>query len=149
MGISDEYKKMVLSLPDEFFEGWEWSTGDKAVNVLNNRRIVVLWVTNPDKWKTERYAAYYNYHPSFSKEVFTKIKLCDIRPIPSQEQLQKMVISSLNYYSNDFLISKLFISSVIEGDLVENIENKTLDEMWLEFVMFMVYEKRWDGEKWI
>lgn len=149
-----EYIKMILALPDEFFDGWEWQAGDKAVNILNNRIIVFLWKTEPDAWKTESTVWYYNYYPSFSNKESSSIKLSEIRPFPSQEQLQKMLIDFENEdskykHSNYFIISERFIAVVIEGDLVADMENKTLTEMWLEFVVYLMYNKTWNGEKWL
>ena len=31
MGLNEEYIKMILALPDEFFADWEWQAGDRAI----------------------------------------------------------------------------------------------------------------------
>ena len=153
--MDDQYLKMILALPDEFFEGWEWKEGDRFIlinrtkgkivdyqdgtigdSVLENGEVGYIW--------TSGYGGEYGFEKYYS----------EIKPIPSQEQLQKKCIDFENRdkrytYSNDFSISKRFIALVIEGDLVHDIENKTLKEMWLEFTEYLVYDKMWNGEAWI
>lgn len=153
--MNEEYLKMVLALPDEFFEGWEWKEGDRFIlinrkkgkivdyqdgtigdSVLENGEVGYIW--------TSGYSGEYGFEKYYS----------EIKPIPNQEQLQKKCIDFENVgkrytHSNDFSISKRFIALVIEGDLVKNIEEKTLNEMWLEFVEYLVFGKKWDGESWI
>lgn len=71
--ISEEYKKMVLALPEKFFENWKWQAGDDAVIILNNKIIVFLWKTEKDIWKNEKVVWYYNYNPLFSNEACSSL----------------------------------------------------------------------------
>jgi hypothetical protein len=150
MITNPEYIKMVLALPDEFFEDWEWNYGDTFILKVASDKWMVHYIgdfelTNDDIGTWEPIGG--------CESTFEKVEEAR-RPVPSQEQLQKICINYENKHnlysnSNDFLISEHFIASVIEGDLIENIETKTLGEMWLEFVVFLKYAKRWDGEKWV
>lgn len=150
MSMDNQYIKMILALPDEFFENWEWRTGDKAVNILNSRIITILWATEPDIWKTERYAMYYSRQTPFSKEGSTKIKLCEIRPLPSQEQLQEM-IKKHNILHNvkltDLEILERVVGWHVRRDHNKN-QNKCSKQIFLEVLMWL-NDKLWDGEKWV
>lgn len=144
-----KYIEMVLALPEEFFKDWEWNVGDLAITYTGSE---ILLITDP-------LIQQFGYPNRIEAMRFSKIKsyeilyMEDLRPIPNQKQLQQMLIDYENkdniyWKSNDFSISERFIAVVVEGDLVNDIENKTLDEMWLEFVMYLIFEKVWDGGKW-
>lgn len=140
MITNPEYIKMILALPNDFFEDWEWRTGDKAVKILNNEIVVFLW-------KAEEHAWYYNYHPSFSNEMSSAIKLCDIRPLPSQEQLQNKIIKSQNCKPSD--VFNLFQTwYYIYSHQKDNTGFNSFKEAWLHCYMWLE-KKEWNGEKWV
>jgi len=138
--MDTQYLKMILALPYKFFEGWEYKLGD---SILIGGEVAYTGVVGVYRREVIRC------------DVLVGVGFeSDIRPIPSQEQLQNKIINHVNkkhphYECNDFTLSKKFIAYVIEGDLVQNIENKPLKVMWLEFAEYVIYGKTWDGEAWI
>ena len=150
---------MILALPDRFFEGWEWKEGNRVLStkdIDDQKTEGILTSFNTGMWSKDRIVLVNFLDPC--KEPDLRLEeyfyLGNLRPIPSQEQLQKKCIDFENKdnpysRSNDFSISKRFIALVIEGDLVQNIENKPLKVMWLEFAEYVIYGKTWDGEAWI
>lgn len=145
--MDDQYLKMVLALPDEFVEGWEWKEGDHGIITWPDFENNEILITNIR-------ARRFEFRCVESGTLKITFDFRGARPIPSQEQLQKKCIDFENVGkrytdSNYFSISKRFIAVVIEGDLVKNIEEKTLNEMWLEFTEYVIYGKTWDGEAWV
>ena len=69
--------------------------------------------------------------------------------LPTQEQLQEMMISTLD---DDFIgCVPLFLNEKLEECLFSNgIYNwgTSYVELWLAFVMYEKYNKIWTGEKW-
>lgn len=153
MDLNDEYLRMILALPDEFFEGWEWQAGDRAVNISNNRMIMILWATEPNIWKKERYACYYNYHPSFSNEMGSKITLSEIRPIPSQEQLQDIILkkfheNGLDITDREGLYIFWRLQDWLHGQDFKEMAYLRFECIWLKFLMYL-NGKTWNGESWV
>lgn len=140
----DLYLKMCLALPENFFDGWELQTGDKVIKISNCKQVVYLW-------KAEEWAWYYNYHPSFSNEVGSAIKLREIKPIPSQEQLQNRVMKKRSL--SPYCLAQCFY----EWLAYEALGKADSDEWffvplvcrWLEYVVYSELSLRWNGEKWL
>ena len=125
---SSGYLKMILALSDEFFEGWEWKHCDYGINLDNieKGRVIPL----EEMFHTEFKILYVD---SFFKD--TEWILKDrVRPIPSQEQLQKLSGLDWDLYYHDF------VKNYSEYDSAE--------QAGLAMIMYMKYGKMWDGEKW-
>jgi hypothetical protein len=157
--MDEEYKKMVLSLPDEFFDGWEYKNGDTILlkensgwNVyhigdylLEDGRIGFI-----DGWECE-----------FMPEDH------EIKPLPNQEQLQEMLINfhmTHNGFSRkrsilhimghwaDYLMNKHdFEYEKIQRnvDYEEFGDPGDFDNLMLKFTGGIILLVAWDGEKWI
>ena len=150
--MDEMYLKMILALTDEFFDGWEWNAGDRAILLDDHYKREVLVINTHYQIISSRVAKL--LFPGSLEGCKTEEHITRLRPLPSQEQLQKMLIDFENKdskykHSNYFIISERFIAVVIEGDLVADMENKTLTEMWLEFVVYLMRNKTWNGTKWI
>jgi len=69
--------------------------------------------------------------------------------LPSQDQLQDFSsafgISGLPYEFNDFVFG---IPESKDNDLRYSVLFKTVEQLWLAFIMLNEYEKRWNGHKW-
>lgn len=151
MDTDETYIKMVLALPKSFFKGWKWQAGDKAILNADEYGVYsVLVLHSPENCITRNPEV---IDVIISAEITsngpTSIVINNLRPLPSQEQLQKIAINADG--SNDFRISKRFIARVIEGcgDIVDDAESKTLNVMWLEFTVNLVLHKRWNGYSWV
>lgn len=127
------YQKMVLALPPEFFDGWEWKAGDKVLHkhdylgewkieyILDNGIAHVLSINNGNV---------------FGLYI----------PLPSQKQLQSMLgldpihlIDDLYEYAQE---------PTWPG--MDNEQFKTDMECFtLAYVMDRKFKKYWDGVKWI
>lgn len=149
--MDDEYKKMVLGLPEEFFAGWEWKEGDRFIlinrmkgkivdyqdgtigdSVLENGEVGYIW--------TSGYSGEYGFEKYYS----------EIKPIPSQEQLQtkiKVYNKSIGIEMYDYcLITQ--IGTWCYRQPVESVKNESIECLTLMFYQWL-NDKRWDGEKWI
>ena len=78
-------------------------------------------------------------------------------PLKTQDQLQEI---ALNYIKQEYKNEKITEYNYDVFDLIGDFSNffagiyseaylKTLEQMWLVFVMSRVYKKVWDGEEWI
>jgi len=115
-----EYIKMILALPDEFYDGWEWKEGDHYIHIFPYGTMTDNYIGIIECWN-----AVYNPH-TFPQE---------FRPIPSQEQLQK--ISKLDW-------------DLYYHDLVKRYSDyDTAEQAGLAMIMYTKYGKRWDGEAWV
>lgn len=126
--MDEMYLKMILALPDEFFDGWEWKHCDYGINLDNieKGRVIPL----EEMFHTEFKILYVD---SFFKDIEWILK-DRVRPIPSQEQLQKL--SGLDW-------------DLYYHDLVKNYsEYDSAEQAGLAMIMYMKYGKMWDGEHW-
>ena len=109
--MDETYLKMILALPDEFFDGWEWQAGDKAL--INNEVWTVFGGT---------------------------------RPIPSQEQLQKMMnLNPIKFIEDLFR----YASEPIKNNMDISIFSIDMNCFTLAYVMDRKFGKGWDGEHWV
>jgi hypothetical protein len=143
MDISDEYLKMILALPNDSFEDWEWKTGDKAISLRNNESIAIItrfkaWLSDPNIIEVQFIDS------DTSVELFY---LGNLRPIPSQEQLQDKIIKSQNCKPSD--VFNLFQTwYYIYSHQKDNRMFNSFQEAWLHCYM-RLDKKEWNGEKWI
>jgi len=71
--------------------------------------------------------------------------------LPTQEQLQEMILSNPNIDANPiWLISKFkFFTDRINLGRNEPVIDGSMNELWLAFIMHEKYNKIWTGEKWV
>lgn len=143
MDISDEYIKMILALPDEFFDGWVWNYGDTFV----------LKVAS-DKWIVHHIGDFELINNDIGtwvpiggcESTFEKVEE-ERRPIPSQEQLQDKIIKSQNCKPSD--VFNLFQTwYYIYSHQKDNRMFNSFREAWLHCHMWLE-KKEWDGESWV
>jgi len=146
--MTDEYLKMILALPEEFFDGWKWKEGDQFLRYNHECKYVEI------QGHVGNYSLYsYTGKIRNINETGDYVE-GDLRPVPSQEQLQKMI---LNYYFKNGLDIKgrenLYLlwrfQDWLRGQSFEDCSGLTIKELMLEFLMYVVYTKKWDGKKWI
>lgn len=151
--MNDEYLKMVLALPDEFFDGREWNDGDQ-----------VYLTEDIDDYDSSDYHGLYTVFDGLlahsginDTENWLNVRAINFkngRPLPSQEQLQNMI---LNYYSKNGLDIKdrenLYLlwrfQEWLRDQTFDECAGLTIKELLLLFLMYVIYNKRWDGEKWL
>lgn len=128
--MDENYLKMVLALPDEFFEGWEWKAGDKVYARNWNMEFLVSFVSPNGVSATKLN----NLTPTITINPDVPINE-NIRPILSQEQLQK--ISKLDW-------------DLYYYDLLKRYSDyDTAEQAGLAMIMYAKYAKKWDGEAWL
>jgi hypothetical protein len=139
------YIKMVLALPLDFFKDWEWQEGD---HLLHKELGSDQWYERTiGELEVSRNTILYrviDYHDTLEG---------DIRPLPSQRQLQDMAKKVLtekhNVEFDDWRLLVDFYNVTRDSFFrVFSPINYTLDVMWLQYVVHRMYNKRWDGEQW-
>jgi hypothetical protein len=149
MDTSDEYIKMIRSLPDEFFADWEFNDGDK----------VYLTEEIDDYSPSDVHGLYTVFdgllaHDGIHEtENWLYVRVVDFkngRPIPSQEQLQnkiKVYNKSIDIDMYDYcLITQ--IGTWCYRQPVESVKNESIECLTLMFYQWLNGE-RWDGETWV
>lgn len=135
-----EYIKMVLALPDEFFEGWEWQAGDKAL-VNNEVWTVFGGNTNGMVVIGENLQLFSIGNLDFSYKIGEKA-----RPIPSQEQLQKMTgLTPIGFIEDLYEYSQ----EPPQPDEDNEIFMVGLTSFTLAYVVYRKYGRYWNGEVWV
>ena len=127
--MDETYLKMILALDDEFFDGWEWQAGDKA---LVNNEVWTVFGGNSNGMVVigENLQQFSIGDLDFSYKIGDKA-----RPIPRQEQLQKL--SGLDW-------------DLYYHDLVKNYsEYNSAEQAGLAMIMYTKCGKIWDGEQWL
>ena len=148
--MDDLYNKMVLALPDDFFNGWELEDGDQ----------VYLFKDTDDYTCSEKHGLYTIFDNLLANDGVTYTEnwhyatwmISDglIRPIPSQKQLQCLIRSLLKFHNvelNDLEILNRVVGRHNRRD-PENKQNKSTDCLFLEVHMWL-NNKTWNGEAWI
>lgn len=64
--------------------------------------------------------------------------------LPRQDQLQAMIINFGHGHSNGGILVGLSIFSHEHG-----YDEKSMEQLWLGFVMSELHQKIWDGDKWV
>lgn len=138
--ISEEYIKMILALPEEFFDGWDWKEGDMFLYKESDSEEFsigyigthILERNKPISWMDVVYDPYET--------------LRGLRPIPSQEQLQKMMGMSPIDFIEDFYE---YAQEPIGEDMNPSIFYIDLNCFTLAYVMDRKFKKYWNGAAWI
>jgi hypothetical protein len=127
----DEYIKMVLALPEEFFKDWEWKEGD---HLLHKELGSDQWYERTiGELEVSRNTILYkvvDYHDELEGE---------IRPLPSQRQLQEL--STLDWWT--------FYSAIVHSSDIDYEKNESCECGCLKETVWILYGKKWDGTKWI
>lgn len=140
----DVYKKMVLALPEEFFQGMVLEKGDKVIALGPN--IVMRYISSDgiyfdEKWKAVEYL-------DGDREVSISNKL---RPLPNQKQLLKIYQdkNDIKFESMSLLwFANWFVNTVTERhDFC--LKHRSAETIMLMWVQETCYNMMWDGEKWI
>jgi len=139
----DEYKRMILALPEDFFQGWVWQEGDKFLHKELGSEHWNECVTGDYKADLEGVIWYVvpDYYDRLEGE---------IRPLPSQKQLQDMIKKHQllrNVKLNDFDVLQRVYEWHKRRD-PEHKLNKITEHMFLEVVQWL-NDKTWTGENWI
>lgn len=166
--ISEEYKKMVLALPDDFFEmiepefgnlywvetyqGWIEGYSRKTYAVCS----IILdtgryYLSLQDRQDMDEVVGNWEFEYNKRDKAIHWRKWL----IPSQEQLQKMII-------NDFKVNGLIIEenryniylewrfeAWLRDQIFEEKAGLSFECLWMGFLEYVIYGKKWDGEKWI
>jgi len=146
--ITENYIKMCEQA-EEIQKAWEPKAGD-YVQLKNNRQIYLISSVekSKDKKKVVFYTNIINGNDSWCYIEFFKDNFVYL---PTQEQLQEMIIPILRRKFKDFWdmeriniwMIQHFINFMHDIDYLD-----TLNELWLAFVMYEKYNKIWTGEKW-
>lgn len=154
MTFSDEYIKMVLALPEEFFENWEYSAGNKVlVNTDGklkfytvfggNENGMVVINENLEQFSLGKLDVSYNLGDKY-------------RPIPTQEQLQEIILKRFNKSDDSVLIYDVinffcawFQAHWIKKSSYHAVLNDCGAAIWLRYAVDVIYGKTWNGEKWV
>lgn len=145
MSFSDEYIKMVLSLPKEFFKDWVLKDGDafilKEKGIFKDGDAFVL--KDKGKWEVGYFG---NVEVDIVSPVIfplTETKLSELRgditPLPSQKQLQER--STLDWWT--------FYSAIVHQSDITYPRNEPCECACLRQTMWILEGKRWNGEKWV
>lgn len=127
------FQKMVIALPPEFFEGWQWKAGDE---VLHKHDYL-------GEWENE-YILDNGIARVISKNDGNVFGL--YIPLPSQKQLQSMLDLSPIDFIND--LNEYAQEPMFPG--MGNEQFKTDMECFtLAYVMDRKFKMNWDGEKWV
>ena len=146
--MNEEYLKMILALPEEFFEGWEFNNGDQ----------VYLIEEIEDYSPSKEYGLYTVFDGLLANEelLITEnlyVRVIDFkngRPIPSQGQLIGM-ISNHSMLKTVKLTDLQVIERVSQWHVRRDpcmIQNKCCEQLYLEVLQWL-NDKTWDGETWI
>lgn len=164
-----EYLKMILALDPKFFDRWKWSTGDKAIIMCDKyKREVILLDTAPMILLNENEKAELLYPGSINGDKIDEY-YNNLRPVPSQEQLQEMYIKfqmERNKVSEGKALTLFvghfadFLSQKHEScyNIGENwggydtlLELNSMSIWTLQFVVGVIYELGWDfiNSRWV
>jgi len=137
---------MILALPDEFFDGWEWTEGDKFLcrePYYGEESIIhpigyewnVHTIGDHELRDNEIYKGDYELAYRKRKE--------KIRPLPRQEQLQKM--SGISAFTFIHMLHSFSEDQLQYGNKIPY----DINCITLAFLMELKYGKHWDGDHWI
>jgi len=158
--MDDLYNKMILALPDDFFNGWELEDGDQ----------VYLFKDIDDYTCSEKHGLYTIFDNLLANNGVTYTEnwhyaiwiISDglIRPIPSQKQLQSII--KQHWLKSDDTVKDYDVlvffqdwfrarygSNYTYGIQYKEIENESIDCIWLRYAMHVIYNKTWNGNAWV
>lgn len=152
---NENYIKMILALPNEFFENWEFEDGDQ----------VYLTEEIDDYSPSKDHGLYTVFDGLLAHdgilytENWLSVRVIDFKngwPIPSQERLQKMLLTQphQNYEFNDlyglvYWFNKWFFKSDELYCMSFHDECKDFGQAFLCFTVEVLYNMKWDGEMWV
>lgn len=144
MTVSDEYIKMVLALPEEFFENWKWKAGEQFIDIKDH-----------DTGYIGQYIVEKNTVKGLWNEGTYELEN-DIKPLPNQEQLQELI---LNYLCKTYPDAKTydiinffcdwFKANFSRNPKYKEVEYESGSCIWLRYVLHVIYSKTWNGNQWI
>jgi len=142
---------MVLALPDDFFKGWQWQAGDRAI-IFHGKEISILGKQNEYIWYYDRGELVFSI--DFIKNDIAMVHVNDLRPIPSQKQLQDMLISpKLQPHSNLWTIFRtfedFFRSETMRFHNLGIALDDSFEMLWLKYVMQTKFKAEWRDGNWI
>lgn len=143
--MDKEYLNMVLALPDSFFEGWEYKDGDLFWLVKDNDGDYTPSQDHGVYTVVDGLLATTGWHDI---EIWSKVKgftLEEGRPIPSQEQLQKMVNLTPAEYIDDLYN---YTNEPAHENSDQSIFFIDMKCFTLAYVMDRKYRKYWNGTSW-
>ena len=153
--MNEMYLKMILALPDEFFDGWEWQAGDKALSINDQyKRELLLLTTAPLKKLNSNDKVTLLFLHSMDG-VTVEEYIFNLRPVPSQQQLQEMVKNHmlkddetvLDYDIINFFCD-WFKAHFCSKYTYKEIEHSSIKSVWLRYAMHIIYSKKWNSESW-
>lgn len=145
-----EYIKMILALDDEFFKGWEWKAGDKALSINDQYKRELLLLTTAPLEKLNSNDNVTLLFPHSVDGVTVDEYIFNLRPLPSQEQLQEIIKKqclSHNVKLKDIEILKRVVDWHIRRDPKHTLE-RSAECLFLEVVQWL-NDKTWNGEAWV
>lgn len=135
---NDTYLKMVLALPDKFFEGWEWQAGDKFLSQDSEGK----WSIHSIGDKLLRNGVIgWCFQCSFSGCEF------ECRPLPTQEQLQSICMKIIQCSPRDLL--RFFEAWLYEDEIRPVIKFENFNDLWLKYAVWVWGRKEWRGSEWV
>ena len=118
---------------------WEPMVGDFIYDLKNNYSAIVI-NHHP---LTYTYAFELKNVHEFEENILYFNKLDDLVYCPRQDQLQDMVETNINYLMSRFTTCM----TSFQDEYIEQF--RSMEQLWLAFVMDELYQKKWDGEDWI
>lgn len=131
MDTSEEYIEMCREAP-EIQDKWSQSKGDWAyieeVNAV--RTLCSAWWYKMESFITQQ----------IGDEDERLDEFDDIVWLPRQDQLQKMVDDKYSHRSK--------AANDVSG-VLEYLVDQSYEKAWLIITMYMLYNKKWDGNNWV
>jgi hypothetical protein len=167
MDISNEYLKMVLSLPEEFFEDWEWKTGDRAILLDDSYKREVMILNTDTEISRHKLKVAKLLFPGSLNGVKTEERFERLRPISSQEQLQEMCINFhmkhngmtrkrailhvMGFWADTLTRKHDFEYKKVEDNLDYEYfgDPEDFSILMLKYTVSLIYMLTWDGEQWV
>lgn len=154
--MDKEYLKMVLALPGDFFEGWVWQAGDRAISMNDQyKRELIVLTTAPLKMLNSDDKVVLLFPYSIGGTQIEEY-IVNLRPIPSQEQLQEMIKnhlmkqdSTVKSYDVINLFCDWFKAHYTRNPDYKEVENDSGVSIWVRYAQYVIYGKSWNGDTWI
>jgi len=150
--MNEMYLKMILALPDEFFDGWEWQAGDKALSINDQYKRELLLLTTAPLEKLNYNDNVTLLFPHSVDGVTVEEYIFNLRPIPRQEQLQKIAKKLLENeakreVTNLELLKEFYYFC---GDhCAPEYKDETFGCLWMQFIVMHRDNKLWIEGNWV